>query len=112
MPPRRPWRTRLPEPGDSGCRQLVVKEPGINPGSHVLPTSFTCKTALFLGGLAWTRTRDLFLIRVAWRFSGDFQSLQNACKWQHSDEDTFLGISGDLLGLLHGCCKLREKDHL
>ena len=30
--------------------------------------------------------------------------MQNTCKWQHSDEGTFLSISGDLFGLLHGCC--------
>ncbi len=30
--------------------------------------------------------------------------MQNACKYQHSDDGTLLDISGDLLGLLHGCC--------
>jgi hypothetical protein len=51
-----------------------------------------------------TRTRDLRHARAARRFAGVFRRVQNACKWQHSDDGAFLSISGDLLGLLHGCC--------
>src|SRR5215207_9011467 len=56
------------------------------------------------GGPAWTRTRDLFLIREARCFSEDIQGSQNTCKYPYFVRDTFLTFSGYLPGLLHGCC--------
>src|SRR4028118_67130 len=58
----------------------------------------------FSGGPAWTRTRDLFLIREARLFSDVFPSLQIPCKCPNYLLDPFLELSGHLLGLLHGCC--------
>src|SRR5215204_1581965 len=49
-------------------------------------------------------TRDLRFRRAPRGFTGVFRCVQNTCKWQHSDEGTFLSISGDLFGLLQGCC--------
>src|SRR5215211_8642445 len=49
-------------------------------------------------------TRDLRFRRSPRGFAGVFRCVQNTCKWQHSDEGTFLSISGDLPGLLQGCC--------
>ena len=65
---------------------------------------FACKLRISESGPAWTRTRDLFLIREARRFAGGFQSLQNTCKYAYSSIDAFLKISGYWPGLLHGCC--------
>jgi hypothetical protein len=30
--------------------------------------------------------------------------LQNSCNWSYLIYDAFLDLSGDSLGLLHGCC--------
>ena len=65
---------------------------------------FTCKSLEKESGPEGTRTPDLRHARAARRFAGVFRCVQNACKWQHSDESTFPSISGDSPGLLHGCC--------
>ena len=49
-------------------------------GAFSLASCFTCKLHISESGPAWTRTRDLFLIREARRFAGGFQSLQKSCK--------------------------------
>src|SRR3712207_8926858 len=47
--------------------------------------------------------------------AGGFWSLQNACKTAYLVYDAFANISGDLLGLLHGCCTTarayRSEEH-
>src|SRR5918999_3138650 len=64
----------------------------------------TCKSPQKGSGPEGTRTPGLRHARAPRRFAGVFRCVQNACKWQHSDESTFSSISGDLPGLLHGCC--------
>jgi hypothetical protein len=43
---------------------MVVKKPGLAP-TFFLPGMIYLQTAGFSSGPAWTRTRDLFLIREA-----------------------------------------------
>src|SRR5215218_936689 len=64
----------------------------------------TCKTSAFSSGAEGVRTPDLRRAKAARYFARGFWSLQNACKWQYFCVDAFPSISGDLLGLLHGCC--------
>ena len=56
----------------------------------------------FLSGPAWTRTRDLFLIREARCFSDVFPTLQSTCKRADSRENAFPMYSGSQPRLLHG----------
>jgi hypothetical protein len=67
---------------------------------------FTCKLRISESGPAWTRTRNLFLIREAQHFAGGFQNLQNPCKYTYSRANAFPEFSGYLLGLLHSCCTI------
>jgi hypothetical protein len=64
----------------------------------------TCKIAIFISGAEGIRTPDLRRAQAARYFAGRFSSVQNACKLSCFRVDTFPSISGDLLGLLHGCC--------
>jgi hypothetical protein len=57
-------------------------------------------------GRCWDRTSDLCRVKAARWFAGRFWRMQNTCKSKFSYENTLLQCSGDLLGLLHGCCTL------
>ena len=73
-------------------------------GATLCLVRFTCKYVLFLSGAEGIRTPDLRRAKAARYFAGRFSSVQNACKLSCFRVDTFPSISGDLLGLLHGCC--------
>ena len=55
-------------------------------------------------GAEGIRTHALRRAKAARYFAGSFRGLQNSCKQLYSCVDAFPSISGDLLGLLHGCC--------
>jgi hypothetical protein len=63
-----------------------------------------CKTAYSRSGAEGIRTPDLRRAKAARYSAGAFWSLQNPCKQPYSRVKAFHSISGDLLGLLHGCC--------
>src|SRR5215204_2447391 len=64
-------------------------------GVFVFTLRFTCKSKDFPGGPAWTRTRDLFLIRDNCICSGCSPLFQNTCK----------SLLFDPTGVLHvRCC--------
>src|SRR4028118_1368894 len=73
-------------------------------GEPILILSFTCKCPLLRSGAEGIRPPDLRRAKAARHFSEPFRSLQNSCKQAHFCSIAFPGISGDLLGLLHGCC--------
>jgi hypothetical protein len=60
-------------------------------------------------GAEGIRTHALRRAKVARRFARLFQSLQNRCKSAYFLHDAFPSISGDLLGLLHGCCTAMRR---
>src|SRR5829696_5430186 len=64
------------------------------------PLRFACKLRIYESRPAWTRTRNLFLIRETRHFAGGFQSLQNSCKQEHSLREAFLSFRFIRLG----CC--------
>src|SRR3712207_812034 len=61
MPPQEPWQTRWPESVLTVVK-WSSKEPGCARGSFV-PHNLRSRMRDFRSGPAWTRTRDLFLIR-------------------------------------------------
>ena len=74
--------------------------------------STCCKTALFISGAEGIRTPDLRRAKAAQYFASGFWSLQNSCKSAYFLLDAFPEFSGDLLGLLHGCCTIQCPWHL
>src|SRR5215211_3494248 len=71
----------------------------------------TCKTSAFSSGAEGVRTPDLRRAKAARYFARGFWSLQNACKLLYFCFDAILSMSGDLLGLPHGCCTRAEECH-
>ena len=47
------------------CCTVAAQSPRSIPGASFSPIHFACKLRTFASGPAWTRTRDLFLIREA-----------------------------------------------
>jgi hypothetical protein len=56
----------------------------------------------------WVRTSDLCRAKAERWFAGGFWSLQNSCKCTYLVYEAILNSSGDLPGLLHGCCTVND----
>ena len=65
---------------------------------------FPLQAGIFWSGAEGIRTHALRRAKAARYFARAFSSLQKPCKLPYFCVETFPGSSGDLLGLLHGCC--------
>ena len=100
-----PWRTCC----DCGLQYDCSTEGPWSSRALCHHPRFTCKSAYFVSGAEGIRTPDLRRAKAARYFAGLFRRLQNCCKCKYLAYYAFPKLSGDLLGLLHGCCTKLES---
>jgi hypothetical protein len=107
MPPRRPWRTRLPEPADSGCRQMVVKEPGLTPGSHGPPQVLPANCGVFRVGLPRLEPGSSSLSEN----EEAFLDISRACKIAANKRIFLTVLFLTFQDIYSGCCTITVPQH-